>query len=94
MVCNKEEDPKSPFNGWLKTYQIAIDFREEILSAQGIKSTNQKIQVTGDRRDDTQQEAPSSVIGQPESRDLTSEIEVLEGVMPSEDTCVSCLISL
>ena len=42
----------------------------------------------------TEQEAPSSVIGQPESRDLTSEIEVLEGVMPSEDTCVSCLISL
>ena len=38
MVCNEEEDPKSPFNGWLKAYKVAIDFREEILSDQGIKS--------------------------------------------------------
>ena len=55
MVCNEEEDPKSPFNGWLKAYQVAIDLREEILSAQGIKSTNQKIQLTGYRSDQTQQ---------------------------------------
>ena len=27
MVCNEEEDPKSPLNGWLKAYKVAIDFR-------------------------------------------------------------------
>ena len=40
MVCNEEEDPKSPFNGWLKAYKTAIDFKEEILSDQ---ASNQKI---------------------------------------------------
>ena len=39
----KEEDLKSPFNGWLKAYQVAIDLREAILSAQGIQSRIQKI---------------------------------------------------
>ena len=43
MVCNEEEDPKSPFNWWLKAYQVAIDFRMKILLAQGIKSQIQKI---------------------------------------------------
>ena len=44
--ANKEEDPKPPFNGWLKAYQVAIDFRVEILSAQGIKSQIQQIKWT------------------------------------------------
>ena len=41
----------------IKAYQIAIDLRDEILSAQGIKSRNQKIHLTGDRQDDTLPEA-------------------------------------
>ena len=46
MVCNEEEDPKSQFNWWLKAYQVAIDFRVKILSAQGIKSRIQDIMAS------------------------------------------------
>ena len=47
MVCNEEEDPKSPFNGWLKAYNLAIDFGELIRQNQGAQ--NQKPGNEADR---------------------------------------------
>jgi len=55
--ANEEEDPKSPFNGCLEAYQVAIDFREPILSVQSIISVNQQTDLTGDRRDSALPEA-------------------------------------
>ena len=51
MVCNEEEDPKSPFNGWLKAYNIATDFGELIRQNQGPKTRNQDIQLIVNRHD-------------------------------------------
>ena len=58
MVCNEEEDPKSPFNGWLKAYNIAIDFEELIRQIQGLKARNRDLQLIGDRQDNAWQKAP------------------------------------
>jgi len=58
MVCNEEEDPKSPFNGWLKAYNIAIDLGELISQNQGLKTRNRALTLTGDRRDSARPEAP------------------------------------
>ena len=44
MMWNEEEDPKSPFNGWLKAYNIAIDL-ELIRQNQGPKTRNQDLQM-------------------------------------------------
>ena len=49
--ANEEEDHKSPFNGWLKAYQVAIDLREQISSAQGVKSWNRDQKLSGDKKD-------------------------------------------
>ena len=43
IVWNEEEDSKSPFNGWLKAYNIAIDFGELIRQNQGRKTRNRDI---------------------------------------------------
>ena len=57
MVYNEEEDPKSPFNGWLKAYKVAIDLRRWFCQTRGLKSEIQKVQLAGDRRDSAQQAA-------------------------------------
>ena len=58
MVRNEEEDPKSPFNGWLKAYNIAIDLGEQFRQNQGPKTRYQDLQLTVDRRDSARQQAP------------------------------------
>ena len=65
MVCNEEEDPKSPFNGWLKAYNIAIDFGEQIRQNQGPKTRNWNIQLTGEGRDSARQKAPRAALEEP-----------------------------
>ena len=57
MVCKWRRRPKSPFNWWLKAYQVAIDFRVKIISAQSIKSQIQKIKASEDRLGDALPEA-------------------------------------
>ena len=46
------------FNGWLKAYQLAIDLREQISLAQGVKSRNRDQTLTGDKKDCARLEAP------------------------------------
>jgi len=57
MVWNEEEDPKSPFNEWLKAYNIAIDLEELIHQNQGLKTRNQDLQTTRHWRDSTRPKA-------------------------------------
>ena len=45
MVCNEEEYPKSPFNGRLKAYNIAINFGRWFHQNQGPKSKNQQVHL-------------------------------------------------
>jgi len=58
MVCNEEEDPKLPFSGLLKAYNLAIEFGEMIRQNQGPKTRNWELHLTGDRRDSARPEAP------------------------------------
>ena len=68
MVCNEEEDPK-PFNGWLKAYNLAIDFGELIRQNQGPKTWNRELHLIGDRRDSTRPEAPrAEALDEPQKR--------------------------
>ena len=57
MVCNEEEDTKSPFNGWLKAYNIAIELGEQFRQNQGPKTRNRDIQPTGGQAGSAQQAA-------------------------------------
>ena len=58
MVCNEEQDPKSPFNWWLKACIKAIDLEELIRQNQGLQTRNRAQELTGDRLDRTWLEAP------------------------------------
>ena len=46
MVCN-EEDPKSPFNGWLKTNKVAIDFRGDSVRSGGSNQQSRRYNRLG-----------------------------------------------
>ena len=61
MVWNEEEDSKSPFNGWLKAYNIDIDLEELIFQNHGPKNRNRDLQMTRHWRDSTRPKVPRAI---------------------------------
>ena len=61
IVWNEEEDPKSPFNEWLKAYNIVIDLEELIRQNQGPKIRNREQKLTGARQDSVRLKAPRAL---------------------------------